>query len=176
MYTDSMNEHLNENVPSMWSHMKNGTWRILMSLSIVSSFVGGIIVGGYLFSDTKPRSIIALHRCEDRCYKPNEIAGLLVSVGLQKLNITGLKPVFESDKLLVVNHPEANTPFHEVIIPKKDIRDIADVSSDDAEYVMEVFGYISQRVKEKKLVRYKVVTNGPGYQNVAYLHFHLIGR
>lgn len=152
------------------------SWRVLLVLGILCGLVSGIIIGGYLFADTQPRSIIALHRCADRCYKPNEIAGLLLSVGLQKLNITGLKPVFESDKLLVVNHPEANTPFHEVIIPKKDIRDIADVSSDDAEYVMEVFGYISQRVKEKKLVRYKVVTNGPGYQNLAYLHFHLIGR
>lgn len=152
------------------------SWRVLFAFGILFGLISGIIIGGYLFADTKPRSIIALHRCADRCYKPNEIAGLLLSVGLQKLNITGLKPVFESDKLLVVNHPEANTPFHEVIIPKKDIRDIADVSSDDAEYVMEVFGYISQRVKEKKLVRYKVVTNGPGYQNLAYLHFHLIGR
>jgi hypothetical protein len=171
-----MNEHSNTTSYSVWQRIKKMSWRVLLVLGILFGLMSGIIIGGYLFADTKPRSIIALHRCADRCYKPNEIAGLLLSVGLQKLNITGLKPVFESDKLLVVNHPEANTPFHEVIIPKKDIRDIADVSSEDAEYVMEVFGYISQRVKEKKLVRYKVVTNGPGYQNLAYLHFHLIGR
>lgn len=172
-----MNESLNQNSPrTLRQRLKNMSWRMLCASGIAGGLIVGIILGGYLFSDTQPRSIIALHRCADRCYKPNEIAGLLVSVGLQKLNITGLKPVFESDKLLVVNHPEANTPFHEVIIPKKDIRDIADVSSEDAEYIMEVFGYISQRIKDKKLVRYKVITNGPGYQQVAYLHFHLVGR
>lgn len=171
-----MNEKFDKKSYSVWQRVKNVSWRVLLVLGLLFGLVLGVIMGGYLFADTQPRSIIALHRCGDRCYKPNEIAGLLLSVGLQKLNITGLKPVFESDKLLVVDHPEANTPFHEVIIPKKDIRDIADVSSEDAEYVMEVFGYISQRVKERKLVRYKVVTNGPGYQNLAYLHFHLIGR
>lgn len=135
----------------------------------------GIIIGGYLFSNTQPRSVIALNECKTRCYKANELAGLIASVGLNAFGTAILPTVFETDKIIVVKHPDPNTTFHEVILPKKDIRDISEVATDDIPYVEEVFAYVSKVVKEKNLQKYRVVTNGPGYQSLAYLHFHLIG-
>ena len=46
----------------------------------------------------------------------------------------------------------------------------------DAEYLADVFKVTGEIVREKNLVDYQVVTNGPGYQSVSYLHFHLTGR
>jgi hypothetical protein len=40
----------------------------------------------------------------------------------------------------------------------------------------DVFKVMSEIIREKSLVDYQVITNGPGYQSVSYLHFHLTGR
>ena len=49
-------------------------------LKIVLCIVIGIIIGGYLFSDTQPRSLLAVHKCEQTCLKPQELLGLANSV------------------------------------------------------------------------------------------------
>lgn len=142
----------------------------------ISILLLGIIIGGYMFSDTQPRSVIALHKCEQQCYKANELTGLLASVGIQKLN--GLLPnvKFETDKILVVDYPTPRTTYHEVVIPKKDIRDISDITEEDMQYLMETFAYMGKEIREHKLRQYKIVSNGPDYQQMTYLHFHLIGE
>lgn len=145
-------------------------------LLILAALLIGILIGGYLFSDSQPRSFLALHKCQGTCLQPNELAGLLASVGIQKL--PGLIPsvVAETDKTLVIEHPRPEARRHYVILPKKDIKNFADVTQADEEYLLDSFKVIRELVKEKQLNHYRVVTNGPGFQGVTYLHFHLLAQ
>ena len=136
----------------------------------------GIVIGGYLFAKTQPRSILALHRCEQTCLRPNELAGLIASVGLQRFPSFVPSVVMETDRIVVIQHPSPQARIHYVIIPKKDIKNIAEASEEDKEYLVDVFRVVSQIVSEQRLEQYRVATNGPGYQAATYLHFHLTAQ
>jgi hypothetical protein len=138
------------------------------------AFILGGLTGGYLFSDTRPRSFLAINRCES-CLAPAELAGLLASVGIQKT--PGLLPmvVLETDKTIVVRHPRPSARIHYVILPKQDIRDAADIPVEGRDFLVDAYGVAGELVRKEKLSRYRILTNGPGYQDVNYLHFHLIG-
>lgn len=153
-----------------WSRNSKAFLVILLALLL------GVVTGGYLFSDTQPRSFLALHRCEDRCLQPKELAGLLASVGIQKLPLLIPSVVVETEKTVVIEHPAPEARIHYLIFPKKDIRNIAEVSEADGEYLVDAFSVVRGIVEEQKLIRYRVVTNGQGYQGVTYLHFHLIAQ
>jgi diadenosine tetraphosphate (Ap4A) HIT family hydrolase len=104
---------------------------------------------------------------------PADLSGLLASVGIQKFQ--GLIPsiFLETDKTIAIKLPFEDDPNHYVIIPKKDIKNIGEISETDLPYLNDVF-FVARRIIEKKnLVRYRLYTNGPGWQDVTYLHFHL---
>ncbi len=84
--------------------------------------------------------------------------------------------VKETDKTLVVEHPSPEARIHYLVIPKRDIKNIAELADEDREHFIDAFNVIREIVREKNLVAYRVVTNGPGYQGVTYLHFHLTAR
>lgn len=137
--------------------------------------MAGILIGGYLFADTRPRSVLALNRCEKTCLQPNELAGLIASVGIQRLPFIP-SVVMETDRTIVIKHPSPESRIHYVIIPKKDIKNLGEVSMEDREYLLDAFAVVSKIVKEQHLEQYRVVINGPAYQSVTYLHFHLMAR
>jgi Scavenger mRNA decapping enzyme C-term binding len=136
----------------------------------------GVLIGGYLFSDTCPRSVLALTNCGGTCLQPNELVGLLTSVGIQRAPSVLPSVVKETDKTIVIQHPSPHGRTHYLIIPKTDIKNISEVSSTDSAYLIDAFQVIRALVKEKGMADYQVVTNGPGNQGVTYLHFHLIER
>lgn len=145
-------------------------------LLYIAILVIGITIGGYLFSNTQPRSFLVVNKCQNNCYKLNELAGLVASVGIQKAD--GLIPfvVYESDKTLVIKHPFPEWQTHLVIIPKKDIKDVADLTDEDKEYLNDAYAVIGKLIKDNNLKNYKVITNGSGFQQVTYLHFHLVAK
>lgn len=143
---------------------------------VAVGFLVGVVVGGYLFSDTQPRSFLAVNRCEARCLKPNELLGLLASVGIQRFGGQLPGVVAETEKTIVFKHPLPSAPVHLLIIPKRDIRNIADATAADREYITDALLVAGELVRERKLTRYEVTTNGPGVQQAAYLHFHLRGH
>ena len=145
-------------------------------LPILVALLIGVILGGYLFSNTQPRSFLALHRCQNACLQPKELVGVLTSVGIQKVPLLIPSVVLETEKTVVIEHPAPEARIHYLIFPKKDIRNIADVSESDGEYLMDAFRVVREIVKEKNLERYRLITNGPGYQGVTYLHFHLMAQ
>jgi diadenosine tetraphosphate (Ap4A) HIT family hydrolase len=147
--------------------MLSSRW-LLASLGLLV----GIAVGGYLFSDSRPRSFLALANCNS-CYRPNDLAGLLASAGIQRAAGVPLV-VKETDRCVAIEHPFRRAKFHFVVFPKKDIKDIADVSVEDQQYVFDCLTVIRALVVENDLRQYRVETNGPGLQDVTYLHFHLI--
>lgn len=139
-------------------------------------FLAGFMIGGYLFADTQRRTVLALHNCEKNCLRPNELAGLLVSVGIQRFPSFIPSIVMQTDKTLVIAHPSPQDRIHYVIIPKKDIKNIGELSEDDREYLVDAFSAVSHIVKDQHLKQYEVITNGPAYQAATYLHFHLIAQ
>ena len=150
--------------------------RLKIIVWIVVSLVSGVIIGGYLFSDSRPRSILALNNCSGTCLQANELLGLAASVGIQKFS--GLAPsvVKETDKTIVIEHPSPEARIHYLVIPKRDIKNIAGVSDADADYLMDAIKVSGEIIREKNLTHYRLITNGPGYQGVTYLHFHLMSN
>ncbi len=142
----------------------------------LAAFLAGIVAGGYFFAQSQPRSFLALSTCGSSCYRPNDLAGLLASAGIQRAPGLIPKVVKETDKCLAIAHPFPETPFHFVVFPKKDIKNIADVAIDDQPYIMDCLEVIRSLIHEQNLKYYRVVVNGPGYQDVTYLHFHLKSR
>ena len=63
---------------------------------------------------------------------------------------------------------------HYVIIPKKDLKDVADLSETDAPYLTDAYLVARRLIERDRLRNYRLYTNGPGIQDATYLHFHLI--
>ena len=145
--------------------------KIIVLLQV--TLVIGVILGGYLFSDTRPRSFLALNRCEGTCFQANELLGLLTSVGVQKFSVLAPSVIKETAKTIVIEHPSPQARIHYLVIPKRDIKNIGELSDTDGEYLIDAFKVAREIVKEKNLADYRLTTNGPGYQGVTYLHFHL---
>ena len=145
-------------------------------LLVTAALLLGVMLGGYLFSNTRPRSFLALNKCESTCLQPNELVGLLASVGVQRFSSLIPSVVKETDKTIVIEHPSPHSRIHYLVIPKRDIKNLGELSDSDAEYLIDLFKVMSEIVREKNLVDYQVITNGPGYQSVTYFHFHLMAR
>lgn len=139
-------------------------------------FAIGLTCGGYLFSQTTPRSFLALDDCQHRCYKPNELAGLAASVAV--LRASNLMPgvVLESDACLAIRYPAPTKKAHYILFPKHDTRNITTLTPEDSPYVLGCFALARELVKRDKLETYFLRTNGPGLQDVTYLHFHLVAE
>lgn len=150
------------------------TRTILISLACL---LAGISIGGYLFSKSQPRPVWSLGRPQN-LLNPKELAGLLASVGIRKL--PGFIPfiVVETDKTIVIRHPFPlrTERIHYIIAPKKDIKNIGEISREDIPYLIDAHAVAREIIEREKLYRYRLYTNGPGFQHVAYLHFHLIDR
>lgn len=143
---------------------------------VIVGFVVGMVVGGYLFRGVLPRSFLALDQCQGTCLQSNELLGLLASAGIQ--NLDGVVPFVakETDKTLVLNHPFPQKRIHYVVIPKKDIKDIGSLTPEDQVYLQDAFATMATMIKEQDLTNYRIITNGPGYQQATRLHFHLLSE
>lgn len=133
----------------------------------------GIVIGGYLFAKSQPRSFLSFDQSGARLSK-KELAGLIASAGIQQL--PGFIPsvVLETDKTIVISSPLLEARIDYVIFPKKDIKNIGEISKGDSEYLLDAYLAARHLIEEKKLSNYRFYTNGPGYQKIAYLHFHLL--
>lgn len=87
--------------------------------------------------------------------------------------------VYEDDKIICFHDLEPQAPVHVLIIPKKHIASLDDVTAEDA----ELLGYIMTKVKEIAGTLglengYRLVNNcgEDGMQTVKHLHFHLLGK
>lgn len=136
----------------------------------------GLLAGGYLFSDSQSRSFLAVTSCESRCMRQNELAGLLASTGVLKMPGALPAVVAESDDCIAIRHPKPANRVHLVLFPKRDVRHIADITPEDETFVWGCMAMTGQLIRAEKLENYRVYTNGPGQQHVAYLHFHITGR
>ena len=86
--------------------------------------------------------------------------------------------VYEDDKVLAFNDRCPQAPVHILIIPKKHIKSLDEVSEEDINLLGHIQYIASKIAKEKNLGDgYRLVNNCgvDGGQTVAHLHYHLIG-
>ncbi len=145
------------------------------AIPILLSICAGIVIGGYLFSNSQPRSFLALNRCQN-CLSHEDLLGLLASAGIQKFH--GLMPmkVCETDKTIALKDPFSSERFHYIIVPKKDIKNVGEISAANAQYFTDALLVARWIIEQRKLSKYRLYTNGPGSQDVTYLHFHLVAQ
>lgn len=144
---------------------------------IITGLIGiiiGIIIGGYFFSQTQPRFIYRTD-LNPANSAADDILGYLTSIGLNKLP-TGFIPhvISESEQSIVINHPFPEADLHYLILPKKDLRNLTDLTDENEAYVTDCLRQATKIINDQALVNYRIITNGPGYQNASYLHFHLL--
>ncbi|MCA9246964.1 MAG: histidine triad nucleotide-binding protein [Planctomycetales bacterium] len=86
--------------------------------------------------------------------------------------------VYEDEKCLAFHDVAPQAPTHVLVIPKKEIRSVSDLSDEDAALVGHLFVVLRNLAHELGLeAGYRVVTNCgvEGGQSVDHLHFHLLG-
>lgn len=82
----------------------------------------------------------------------------------------------ETDTLIVFHHPTPGYPLHILLVPKKSIGGLGDLSAADAAFMVDLFATVRDLVAEFDLESrgYRLIANGGAYQDVPLLHFHLI--
>ncbi len=136
-------------------------------------FLIGVGCGGYLFSKSLPRSFLPKNPCGDHCYSTEQVAGLVTSAIVLRTPFLVPGVELESTTCLSVRYPRSRERVHYVLFPKHDVKNIATLTSEDMPYVAGCFAMVRELVERDKLDTYVVSTNGPGRQDIAYLHFHL---
>ncbi len=84
--------------------------------------------------------------------------------------------VFEDDWYIVIKDIQPQAPLHLLVIPKKPIATLNDLSEDDGELVGGMFLLASGVMKKAGYTDYRTVFNcGPGaQQSVFHLHLHVL--
>ena len=87
--------------------------------------------------------------------------------------------VYEDENLLAFRDISPAAPSHVLIIPKKHVAAIMDVSGDDAIWWKELPAVIQKIAKKEKVdatgFRLALNNGADAGQAVAHLHFHLLG-
>ena len=87
--------------------------------------------------------------------------------------------VYEDEQCLAFHDVTPQAPVHILVIPKKEITSIDDLSTEDEQLVGHLFLVIQQIAREQGLAEngYRVICNcgEGGGQTVFHLHYHLMG-
>jgi len=144
--------------------------------AIAFSLAAGFLFGAASIHRPIPNAPLELPPAR-KPWNPKDAMGLIASVGIRTLagHLQTIPfVVLETDRTFAVT--VSGTRAHYVLVPKKDIRDISQVSAEDELYLTDVFLVARQLVEKEGLRDYRIYTNGAGRQSVGYLHFHLVGE
>ena len=87
--------------------------------------------------------------------------------------------IYEDDEILAFNDINPQAPVHILIIPKKEIKTINDIHSEDTAIIGRLFLIAKKIAKQVDISEdgYRVVMNCNEYggQSVYHIHLHLIG-
>ena len=92
---------------------------------------------------------------------------------------TDTEMLYQSDTLVVFKDINPHAPVHLLLVPKKHIRSINDLTDDDRKILAELTMVAKEMAKEHGVARsgYKLLYNVEkgGGQLIFHLHMHLIG-
>jgi histidine triad (HIT) family protein len=144
-------------------------------VALLVVFALGVVAGGWLFAGTRWRPLLETRRQEKRI-DPEELLGLLGSIAVRRA--PGMLPrvlvTTRHTVAFVSPQPEARTHF--VIVPRRDIKDVADLRQGDEPYLVDAFAVAGTLARENGLRHWRLFTRGPDAQAVRYLHFHLVSN
>jgi histidine triad (HIT) family protein len=82
----------------------------------------------------------------------------------------------DTPSLLAFHHPQPAYPLHILIVPKRSLKGLQDLTAADQELLLEVFLTVQSLVDEFHLepAGYRLVVNGGKNQEIPLLHFHLV--
>jgi len=87
--------------------------------------------------------------------------------------------VYNDDNILAFKDVNPQAPIHLLIIPKKHITSILEISNDDESLLFQILKVAQKIAKDNDLdskgFRLVVNTGVDGGQTVPHLHFHLLG-
>ena len=87
--------------------------------------------------------------------------------------------VYEDDELLAFNDINPQAPVHILIIPKKEIKTLNDIESEDQEIMGKMMLLAKDLARENNIDNsgYRTIfnCNDDGGQTVFHIHLHLIG-
>lgn len=85
--------------------------------------------------------------------------------------------VYEDDQCLAFRDVNPQAPTHILVIPRKEIAMLSDMTPEDEPLVGHLFAVAKQIAKQEGLAEYRlVINNGAGAgQSVFHLHVHLLG-
>ncbi len=84
----------------------------------------------------------------------------------------------ETGTLLAFRHPQPAYPVHILLVPKRTRATLADLSADDADFLVDLLETTQALVTRFGLARqgYRLIVNGGPFQEVAQVHFHLVSE
>ena len=87
-----------------------------------------------------------------------------------------VRRLHETPTLLVFQHPSPDYPLHILLVPKRDLKSLADFTSADIDFLSDLFQTVKMLVERFNLEEsgYRLIANGGRYQDIPHLHFHLI--
>ena len=84
----------------------------------------------------------------------------------------------ETPTLLAFPHPKPRYPLHILLVPKGDLKSLADLTCADTVFLNDLFRTVKILVERYDLEEpgYRLIANGGRYQDIPHLHFHLISN
>jgi histidine triad (HIT) family protein len=84
--------------------------------------------------------------------------------------------LYETTTLFACRHPRPDYPLHILLVSKRALKSLADLTADDADFLTELFETVQILIDRFDLEAhgYRLVANGGAYEDVPHLHFHLI--
>lgn len=87
--------------------------------------------------------------------------------------------VYEDDQVVAFNDINPNAPVHVLVIPRKHLASVNDLSAEDSAMLGKLFAAVQHVAEEKGIAEsgYRVITNTgkDSGQVVHHLHFHVLG-
>jgi histidine triad (HIT) family protein len=82
----------------------------------------------------------------------------------------------ETQTLIAFQHPRPIYPVHILLVPKKALAGLSDLTAADSQFLVDLFASVQSLVIELDLEAqgYRLIANGGRFQDVAQLHFHLV--
>ena len=82
----------------------------------------------------------------------------------------------ETPTLLAFYHPQPSYPVHILIVPKRAIASLLEITPADQPFLVDLFACVRELVLELHLDQqgYRLIANGGSFQDIPQLHFHLI--
>ena len=154
-----------------------GMRRVGFVVPILLTFLVGFLLGAAMIHRPIPKAPVELPPARAP-WNPKDVLGLLGSLGIRAMagHLESIpRVVVETDRTFAITIPDRWNRVHYVLVPKKDIRDVGQITPEDQAYLTDLF-LVARRLAEKDSLKgYRLYTNDRDLQTVAYLHFHLVG-